>query len=110
MVEEFKPKELRTMKDHVHYLQQCAYDNYVPDIKITAELILSISDSPSHKGYYEGSKADPDYIEVWDLAAELEVPDDDKEFRKMKWGMIEKRVQILHERYVSLQVPTSNHQ
>lgn len=99
------------MKEHILYWAQCLEEGReLSDDKIVASRMVGIISSPTYHDYSFGSKADPDYIEVWDLAADLEVPDDDKEFRKMKWGMIEKRVQILHERYVSLQVPTSNHQ
>lgn len=106
MVEELKSKELKTMKDHVRYLQQCVYDNFVPDFKVTAGLILNISDSPSHKGYYEGSKADPDYRELFDLASRIK-DSDDEDLQDHDWAMLMRRLSVLDQRYILLAAPVT---
>lgn len=87
----------QSLREATIYFRQCLVDldNGVDDLKVAGWMTNIIANESFDKWY----ATDPQFAEIFDCVASLEVPDGPKDYRKAKWQKVRTALHKLEQKY-----------
>lgn len=93
-----EPSKLKTITDFIEYWKACisTLDNK-NDIQVASKMVDVVA-SNNFDLYYSGSRSSMIFAEIFDIVADLDIPQGPQYYRDAQWQMVKANLRLLEER------------
>lgn len=89
--------KLKTLEDFIDYWKTCiSILDDKNDIQVASNMV-GVAASSNFETYYSGTRSSTIFAEIFDLVADLEIPQGPQYYRDAQWQMVKASLRLLEE-------------